>query len=71
MSQGESLRYLTVFYKSQDILWGLLGVMYHQTLGLAFLLDLEDMGFLNPSIPLKDIILDKSKIDRGKSKSKS
>ena len=32
----------------------------------AFLLNLKDMGFLNPSIPLKDIILDKSKIDREK-----
>jgi len=36
----------------------------------AFLLDLQDMGFLNPSIPLKDIILDKSKIDREKARVK-
>ena len=36
----------------------------------TFLLDLKDMGFLNPSIPLKDI-LDKCKIDRGKGMSKS
>ena len=32
----------------------------------AFLLDLKDMGFLNPSTPLKDIILDKFKIYREK-----
>ena len=35
----------------------------------AFLLDLQDMGFLNPSIPLKDI-LDKSKVDREKARVK-
>ena len=36
----------------------------------AFLLDLKDMGFLNPNIPLKDVILDKSKIDREKARVK-
>ena len=36
----------------------------------AFLLDLQDIGFLNPSIPLKDISQDKSKIDREKARVK-
>ena len=36
----------------------------------AFLSNLKDMGFLNPSIPVKDIILDKSKIDWEKAKVK-
>ena len=35
----------------------------------TFLLDLQVMDFLNPSISLKDIILDKSKINWEKSKS--
>ena len=43
-------------------------VKYHQTLGIvnAFLLDVKDMGFFNPIIPLKVFILKKSKIDRKK-----
>ena len=36
----------------------------------TFLLDLKDMNFLNPSILLKDIIQDRSKIDREKARVK-
>ena len=44
--------------------------MYLPSLGHAFLLDLNHMGLLHPSINLKDIIIDKSKIDREKAKVK-
>lgn len=36
----------------------------------AFLLDLKHMGLLHPKLNLKDIILDKSKIDREKARIK-
>ena len=54
--------------------WNLFGGDVSSNLGdclaNAFLLDLKDIGFLYPSIPLKDIILDKSKIDREKARVK-
>ena len=41
------------------------------SLANAFLLDLQAMGLLNPSVDIKNIILDKSKIDNAKERTKT
>ena len=60
LTQGESLK---VPRYSMELIRGDVSSNLEACLADSFALDLQDMGFLNPSIPLEDI-LDKFKIDR-------
>ena len=61
---------LKVLRYSMELIRGDVSSNLEDCVANPFLLDLQDMGFLNPSIPLNDIILDKCKIDRKKARVK-